>query len=215
MLLLFTLASPLTALAEQPFAVSSDAPAPRSCHGGGGGDGGGGRGAGYPDNALVLPRCHDGVAGSVGLIINGQTVVEGGPVIIIPADRSRAIESGDDQNTPRATTRAAAVQILYTLKGNQGHELFLIADAPAVNIRWSYLNAAGQWIALPANLATISPFVLSAQEDGSYPLFNGVLPAGLYELYLVVDYVKNGYLDIGAGNHNLNGFSIHARFQVL
>ena len=86
--------------------------------------------------------------------------------------------------------------VKYTLVGCYGREMFLVLNAPAMGRPWSYLNAAGQWIPLPANLAQIGPFSISGPFDGQYTLFQGSVPPGVYELYLGCDFVANGRLDI-------------------
>lgn len=82
--------------------------------------------------------------------------------------------------------------------------MFLVLNAPAMGIVWSYLNAAGQWIPLPANLADITPFTTSSPADGTHTLFTGSVPVGDYELYLGCDFVKNGHLDYTGGT-SING----------
>jgi hypothetical protein len=99
------------------------------------------------------------------------------------------------------------------LRGCQGQETFQVLNAPAMGIPWSYLNAAGQWIPLPANLETVTPFTTTGPADGTYTLFSGSVPVGDYELYYGCDYIKNGHLDIsfGAPNAAYDHILVHVR----
>ena len=96
------------------------------------------------------------------------------------------------------------VTVVYSLAGCQGKEMFLVVNAPAMGIPWSYLNAAGQFVPLPATLAAITPWMTSGPGDGSYPLYQGTAPKGNYEIYLGCDNLTNGHLDID-GLNNING----------
>ncbi len=83
-----------------------------------------------------------------------------------------------------------------------GNELFLLLHAPAMGVPvFSYRTMAGQWIPLPADLSTITPFML-APPDGRYTLFTGNAPPGRYELYFICDFVKNNHLDYLLGGIN-------------
>ena len=98
------------------------------------------------------------------------------------------------------------VTVRYSLQGCSGKEMFLVLDASAMGIPWSYLGVSG-WVPLPANLATITPFS-SGPPDGTYTLFTGTAPAGTYELYLGCDFVNDGVLNVDAGG-NVNGVYDH------
>ncbi len=84
------------------------------------------------------------------------------------------------------------VTVTYSVQGCSGKEMYLILNAPAMGIAWSYLSATG-WIPLPADLATITPFG-SGPVDSTYSLFSGTAPTGTYELYLGCDNVLDGHL---------------------
>ena len=96
------------------------------------------------------------------------------------------------------------VTVTYTVNGCFQREMFLVLNAPAMGIPWAYLNTAGKFVPLPANLAQITPFMASGPPGGTYVLFNGTVPPGKYELYLGCDNVLNGRLDIDVGLH-VNG----------
>ncbi len=115
--------------------------------------------------------------------------------------------TGDEITTPNP------VAVTYQLRGCQNQEMFLVLNAPPMGIVWSFLNAAGQWVPLPANLADITPFSPNGPADGSYPLFTGNVPLGDYELYLGCDFAKNGHLDylLGAVNGVYGHSIVHVR----
>lgn len=94
-----------------------------------------------------------------------------------------------------AVTVSNPVTFSYTIQGGQGQELFLAVDAPALGLPFSYKNAAGQWVRLPANLATVTPFA-TAPADGDQALFSGPLPAGRYTACIGYDTTRNGTLDL-------------------
>jgi hypothetical protein len=104
------------------------------------------------------------------------------------------------------------VMVRYSLQGCGGREMFLVLDAPAMGMPWSYLGVSG-WVPLPANLATITPWVSSGPTDGTYTLFEGTAPDGTYELYLGCDFVSDGVLNIDAGG-NVNGVYDHRVITV-
>ena len=100
------------------------------------------------------------------------------------------------------------VTVKYSVQGCSGQEMFLVLNAPAMGIPWSYLNTSGAWVLLPTPLSLITPWMSSGPLDGTYLLFNGTAPAGTYELYLGCDFVNNGTLNIDAGG-NVNGVYDH------
>jgi len=100
------------------------------------------------------------------------------------------------------------VTVGYSVQGCGGQEMFLVLNAPAMGIPWSYLNTSGAWVLLPTPLSLITPWMSSGPPDGTYPLFRGTAPAGTYELYLGCDFVSNGTLNIDAGG-NVNGVYDH------
>ncbi len=125
--------------------------------------------------------------GSVTLTLGESPVFVEGPALHLRVN-------GD----PAATvTTTNPVTVAYTIRGGQGQELFLVLDAPAMHVPWSYRNAAGQWVPLPANLADVTPFG-TAPADGDYTLYTGVVPAGAYTLCLGYDLTSNGHLDLTA-----------------
>jgi hypothetical protein len=103
-----------------------------------------------------------------------------------------------------AVTPIKPVTVVYQISGCQNREMYLILNAPALNINWSYLDAAGQWISLPVNFINITPFSAIGPADGAYTLFNGNLPPGDYDLYIACDFIANGHLDY-TGGISLNG----------
>lgn len=107
-------------------------------------------------------------------------------------------------NSAAEVTLGNPVALTYQVVGCQGQEMFLVLNGPAMGIVWSYLNAAGQWIPLPANLANITPFISGGPADGGYFLYTGNVPVGDYELYLGCDFVTNGHLD-HMGGTSING----------
>jgi len=88
------------------------------------------------------------------------------------------------------------VTVKYSIAGCTDKEMFLVVNAPAMGIPWSYLNSSLQWVPLPSNLAQVQPFSSSGPYDGTHTLFSGNLPPGSYEIYLGCDNTKNGHLDI-------------------
>ncbi len=99
------------------------------------------------------------------------------------------------------------VTVNFSIQGGFNQEMFVVLNAPALSppILWSYLNAGGQWIPLPNDLAQITPFSTLGPQDGTYPLFIGSLPSGPYDLYLAYDFLQNGHLDITSPPLCLNG----------
>jgi len=88
------------------------------------------------------------------------------------------------------------VTVKYSVGGCTDKEMFLVVNAPAMGIPWSYMNSQGQWVPLPSNLAQVQPWLTSGPYDGTHTLFSGNLPPGSYEIYLGCDNTKNGHLDI-------------------
>ena len=116
-------------------------------------------------------------------------------------------------NTAAELTLGSPVALTYQVVGCQNQEMFVVVNAPAMGIVWSFLNAAGQWIKLPANLADITPFINWGPADGGYFLFVGNVPVGDYELYLGCDFVVNGHLDFTGGT-TINGVYDHVVVHV-
>lgn len=101
-----------------------------------------------------------------------------------------------------AVTVTNPVTVDYSIRGGQGHEFFLVLDAPAMGRPWSYLNATGQWVRLPANLNDVTPFA-TAPADGDRAFYTGItVPPGAYSLCLGYDTVKNGYLDLTTATYD-------------
>jgi hypothetical protein len=94
-----------------------------------------------------------------------------------------------------AVSTSGPVSIEYTIRGGSGGELFLALEAPALGIPWSYRNAAGAWVPLPANLAEV-PALGPAPPDGDHTLYSGALPPGTYTLCLGYDLLPDGRLDL-------------------
>ena len=98
----------------------------------------------------------------------------------------------------RSLTATNPVSVDYTIRRAPAQAFFLVLTAPALGIpTTSYLNAAAQWIPLPANLADVTPYG-SAPADGDYNLYSGNLPSGAYDLCLGFDVAANGRLDLAA-----------------
>jgi hypothetical protein len=96
------------------------------------------------------------------------------------------------------------VTVKYSVQGCSGRELYLVLNAPAMGIPWSYLSATG-WVPLPADLSTLTPWG-TGPPDGTYTLYADSAPAGAYELYLGCDFVSDGHLNIDTSvGLNLNG----------
>ncbi len=114
-----------------------------------------------------------------------------------------AVNLSANGNSAGAVTTANPVTVTYTLSGCQGREMFLVLNAPAMGIPWAFLNAAGQWVPLPVNLAQITPFA-NGFSNGTYTLFSGNAPSGVYDIYLGCDFAANGFLDISTGGQ-VNG----------
>lgn len=98
-------------------------------------------------------------------------------------------------NSHVTVAAANPVTVDYTIRGGQGQEFFLVLDAPAMGRPWSYLNATGQWVPMPANLSSVTPYA-TTPADGDYTLYTGTVPAGAYSLCLGYDMIPNGHLDI-------------------
>jgi len=91
--------------------------------------------------------------------------------------------------------------------------MFLVVNAPAMGILWSYVDMSGRFIPLPADLSRITPFLASGLARGTYPLFTGPVPRGTYELYIGCDFKRNGHLDIAGGV--LDGIYDYMTVRVL
>jgi hypothetical protein len=102
------------------------------------------------------------------------------------------------------------VTVRYTVQGCAGQEMFLVLNAPAMGIPWSYLGFFG-WVPLPTNLAEIAPFQASGPADGTYTLFAGTAPAGTYALYLGCDFVHDGHLTIDTSA----GLTVNGAYDYL
>ncbi|CBE69930.1 MAG: hypothetical protein F9K13_07465 [Candidatus Methylomirabilis oxygeniifera] len=127
---------------------------------------------------------------------------DGNPEIILASSPSVELAAVGSGPGPMLTN---PVSVSYTLQGCNNKEIFLVVNAPAMGIPWSYLGASG-WVSLPADLSTVTPYLGSGQADGTYSLYAGTAPAGTYELYLGCDYVMDGHLNIDtSAGLNLNG----------
>ncbi len=105
------------------------------------------------------------------------------------------------------------VKIEYKLNESAGLELFVIVQAPPLGINWSYLDAAGKFIPVPSDYSKITPYKPKGLDPDTYTLFNGILPAGIYELYIALDFAANGHLDYQFPGV-LNGRYAYARIRV-
>ncbi|MEZ0328591.1 MAG: hypothetical protein ABWK15_03365, partial [Dissulfuribacterales bacterium] len=74
-------------------------------------------------------------------------------------------------------------------------ERFLILNAPVLGVNWSYLTAQGQWAPLPQDLGQITPFGCLS-DNGRFTIYSGDLPVGDYDLYIGVDTVADGHLNL-------------------
>jgi 6-phosphogluconolactonase (cycloisomerase 2 family) len=84
----------------------------------------------------------------------------------------------------------------YSIQGCSGHEMFLIVNASIVPSPVYFDGSA--WVAVPNPLSLMTPFVTGGPQtsNGPHTLFNGSLPPGTYDVYLVCDLVQNGHLDV-------------------
>jgi hypothetical protein len=98
-----------------------------------------------------------------------------------------------------SVTAGSPVAVQYTVR--QCAELFVIVNAPALGIHWSFLNSLGTAIAMSANIAAIAPY-RTAPANGTYTLFSGSVPPGVYDLYLACDNAANAFFDYGSGGLN-------------
>jgi len=107
------------------------------------------------------------------------------------------------------------VTVRYTTHGCYAKEMFLILNAPAMGIPWSYFTGTA-WLPLPADLADITPYSTHGPEDGdSQELFFGTVPPGSYDLYLGCDFVQDGHLTMDSGaDLNINGVYDHFSVAV-
>jgi Tol biopolymer transport system component len=127
---------------------------------------------------------------------------DGNPEIFLAGSPSVELDAVGSGPGPTLTN---PVSVSYTLQGCSDKEIFLVVNAPAMGMPWSYLGASG-WVPLPAGLSTVTPYLSSGQADGTYPLYAGTAPAGTYELYLGCDYVMDGHLNIDtSAGLSLNG----------
>ncbi len=83
------------------------------------------------------------------------------------------------------------VNVQYTIRSCP--ELYVIVNAPALGINWSYINSAGTAIGLPT-LSAATPH-RSGLADGTYTLYAASAAAGLYDVFLICDTVANGSLN--------------------
>jgi hypothetical protein len=100
------------------------------------------------------------------------------------------------------------VNVQYTIRSCP--ELYVIVNAPALGIVYSYINSAGTALALPT-LSAATPH-RSGLADGTYTLYAASAPAGLYDVYLICDTVSNGSLNLDSTG--LSGVYTHLRVTV-
>ncbi|GEM_PF-892153 len=128
--------------------------------------------------------------------------LDGNSEIFLASSPSVELEAVGSGPGPTLTN---PVSVSYTLQGCSDKEIFLVVNAPAMGMPWSYLGALG-WVPLPADLSTVTPYLSSGQLDGTYSLYADTAPAGTYELYLGCDFVMDGHLNIDtSAGLNLNG----------
>lgn len=114
------------------------------------------------------------------------------------------------------TTLANPVHFTFSFPGCSQAELHLAMSAPEIGLPWSYLDSSLNWRPLPATLSQITPFASIFGDNGTQQeLFNGHLPAGTYDIYLVCD-TRNGKLDIQnlASGPSLTGMYVHRKIRV-
>jgi hypothetical protein len=114
------------------------------------------------------------------------------------------------------TTLSNPVHFTFSFPGCNQAELHLAMSAPEIGLSWSYLDSSLNWRPLPSPLSQITPFVSIFGDNGTQQeLFNGHLPAGTYDIYLVCD-SRNGKLDIQnlASGSSLTGMYVHRKIRV-
>ncbi len=116
-------------------------------------------------------------------------------------------------NSGAEVTLGNPVTLSYLVAGCQNREMYLVLNAPAMGIAWSFLTSVGSWQPLPANLADITPFNALGPADGGYILYSDNAPLGDYELYLGCDFVTNNHLDYTGGT-TVNGIFDHIIVRV-
>ncbi|PTL35077.1 hypothetical protein CLG94_11375 [Candidatus Methylomirabilis limnetica] len=127
---------------------------------------------------------------------------DGNHEIILASSPSVELEAVGSGPGPALTN---PVTVTYTVQGCSDKEIFLVVNAPAMGMPWSYLGALG-WVPLPADLSVVTPYLSSGQADGVYSLYSDTAPVGTYELYLGCDFVVDGHLNIDtSAGLNLNG----------
>ncbi|MGQ9813495.1 MAG: hypothetical protein ACUVQ2_09035 [Dissulfurimicrobium sp.] len=92
--------------------------------------------------------------------------------------------------------------------GETCKEMFLILNAPVIGINWSYLNAQGRLLPLPQYLDQITPFGC-LPRNGQFPIYSGDLPPGDYDLYIGIDNIHNGHLDLYNNSLTYSHLMIH------
>ncbi|MBZ0106715.1 MAG: hypothetical protein K8H84_13955 [Sulfuricella denitrificans] len=108
------------------------------------------------------------------------------------------------------------VHFTFSFPGCSNGELHLAMSAPNIGLPWSYLDSTLQWRPLPSSLDMITPFVPMFSDNGAQQeLFNGDLPGGTYDIFLVCD-SRNGHLDTQnlATGPSLTGMYIHRKIRV-
>lgn len=125
-------------------------------------------------------------------------------------------ESTDAANPGGFSVVTNPVRFSFAFPGCNNAELTLAMSAPEIGLSWSYLNSSLQWRPLPESLEQITPFVPTFAYNGvPQELFNGYLPAGSYDIFLVCD-TRNGHLDIQnlATGPSLAGMYVHRKIKV-
>jgi len=134
------------------------------------------------------PACNAAVSGATTVTANFNAAGDsGGPRVTATA------------NGQGGGTVSSPVTVQYTVR--QCTELFVIVNAPAMGINWSYINASGAAVPMPGNLAAVTPH-RTGPADGTYTLYSGAAPSGSYELYVACDNALNGSFNFSPSGLN-------------
>ena len=110
------------------------------------------------------------------------------------------------------TTLSSPVSIWFDVEnfwfGDTCKEIFLILNAPVIGVNWSYLNDKGRWIPFPQYLDRITPFGC-LPKDGQFLIYSGDLPPGDYDLYIGINTLNEGHLDLYNSGLTYDHLMIH------
>jgi YVTN family beta-propeller protein len=181
----------------------------------------------FSNNVSVIDAATNAVSATVGIGANpyafGQFIVPAAPTpvataVVNPAQLTiNGTSEGTDASNPGGFSVVTnPVRFTYYFPGCSNAELILAMYAPDIGLEWSFLDSSLQWRPLPASLDQITPFApLFADNGMTQELFNGDLPSGRYDIFLVCD-TRNGHLDTQnmARGPVLTGMSVHRVIRV-